>query len=475
MTPPDASGRSGPDGAETPAPNRAARRQRVRSEKRKPPAQPVERRKEPRGASRRRSKALQLVWGEDPVLSLGGGIFAVPSQSGNGNYTVNLGRGTCDCPYFRKHRCTCKHMEAAHLFGAKERLDAEGSAALGPLRHAFSQPWWYDRVKRYESRCVRQLLRCLGRTFEEPTVYGTVGPPGRPPSPMGDLIVAGTYQAYNNKPSRKAIDDILEAERLLLCGSAPSPITLRRRMHDVAYTAAIREAIKRVAMCTRRLDREFAIDSTYLRTPLSQIHLERRGSTGVMPVRKILNAKAHFAAGIETLMIYGCTVADGDDSDQPGFIPTLDQFASYVSLDRVLADAGYCDRDHYAYVDAHGGEAYIDFRSDAKPQSIRGFAHYDDQLALWNRHRDAWLDVYSYRYLIECVNSMYKRTVKRVVRARLERPRENEVLLGVLSYNLCRLIVARIEHSIEIPWADERALATIDAIVTESRSAKAAA
>lgn len=49
------------------------------------------------------------------VRPLGGGRFAVPSQSGRGEYLVDLVAGTCTCPDFARYGVKCKHILAAEM------------------------------------------------------------------------------------------------------------------------------------------------------------------------------------------------------------------------------------------------------------------------------------------------------------------------------------------------------------------------
>jgi len=49
------------------------------------------------------------------VRPLGGGRYAVPSQSGSGEYLVDAAAGTCTCPYFTGKGVRCKHLIAVEI------------------------------------------------------------------------------------------------------------------------------------------------------------------------------------------------------------------------------------------------------------------------------------------------------------------------------------------------------------------------
>lgn len=282
---------------------------------------------------------------------------------------------------------------------------------------------------------------------------------GRRPIPALDLILALLVQTYFNRPSRKALVRTESMDALFVRGTPPSPAILRRAMRSEVVTRWLYEALVMTSNCVRALEARFAIDSTYFKTPNFMIARLHRGDVHVVEVPK--TAKLHIAIGVKTLMVVAASVSDGYDHDQNHFEILLDQFSRRFRIDEVLADAGYCVPSFYEAVAACGGRALIDQRITTKPV---GQPHHDEMVRLRRDDFDRWFDGYRYRTLVECANSIMKRTIKRVIRARLERSRTNELLLVCIVHNLARLIIARIEHGIDIPWADPEALEMIDAV-----------
>jgi hypothetical protein len=135
-------------------------------------------------------RALDILFGDMPILAGDPNIplkenviFEVPSQSVGGTYyAVNLERETCGCAYWRKRRCTCKHIAAARLFRSGERVAKPDDHGKTPTQ--YPNPPWYDEIKLREERAVRELLRCLSNQ-EQPTRNGT----GRPPQDIRDILV----------------------------------------------------------------------------------------------------------------------------------------------------------------------------------------------------------------------------------------------------------------------------------------------
>ncbi len=106
------------------------------------------------------SRALQIVYGEEPIINVGGPIWSVPSQTECKTYTVNIDRKTCECPYFRSRRLVCKHIEAVRIYKSKilVRADPSDSKGISPYKNAA----WYDYVAEHQFDLLVPLLKSLG-------------------------------------------------------------------------------------------------------------------------------------------------------------------------------------------------------------------------------------------------------------------------------------------------------------------------
>jgi hypothetical protein len=405
---------------------------------------------------RKKNKALQILWGDAPIVHIAGPIYSVPSLTvGGKRYDVNVERPQCDCPDFRHTGLPCIHVWAARLFIAGVRWKPTAEPAI-----KYKNPGWYDELKAREEPAIREMLRCLGVLTPEPE--RTPGP-GRNRIRMGDLLVCAGLAGYNNKASRFAIGDPKMLQGLC-AGKVPKPYTLRAAMRRTEYNAAVRVAIDRTIEAVRDLEHEFAIDSTYLKTPNSEIVTQKRFGKE-LEIRKVLSAKLFLAVGTKTLVAVGSIVANDNESDQNQFVPLVQMFEKLFAIKIITADAGFNDKGHYEYVKALGARAFLDFDRNSKPN---GSPHRDEMLAMrLNEDSPEWSLGYGLRKLIETANSVLKRRIKRMIRARTELARENEILTVVLIYNLIRLLVARKKFGIELAFADAKAMAVIDAIAVD--------
>src|SRR5437868_10283732 len=76
-------------------------------------------------------------------LGFKGGVWSVPSQSGNGKYRVTLAPDSCECEDFQLHQQPCKHVHAARL--VQERDHGGKAPAIDieavPKRPTYKQNW----------------------------------------------------------------------------------------------------------------------------------------------------------------------------------------------------------------------------------------------------------------------------------------------------------------------------------------------
>ncbi len=279
--------------------------------------------------------------------------------------------------------------------------------------------------------------------------------------PIGDLVIAACHATYFNRPTRKAVAGVRPmAQWLFQRGVAPAAVTLRFAMKTERLTVYLREALRLTSLCVRNIETRFAVDSSYYKTPHYNILAQRRGAD-IIILEKVRNAKMHIGIGLNTLMVVAVDVSDGKESDSAYFNEILRQINRVFRVDELLADAGYDVPSHYEDVKECGGTAYIDQKSNAKEN---GSPHHDEMVRLKKEDFDSWFDGYRYRPLVESVNSSMKRTVKRIIRARLEQSRYNELLLVCVVYNLLRLMEARIEYGVDIDWAGPEELQMLDKI-----------
>lgn len=116
-----------------------------------------------RTSNNRRSRALQIVFGERPIVHVGGPVWKVPSETTSATYAVNMDRLTCECAYWRKMKVVCKHIEAVRLHAMKIKYDPDLQRKRLP--NPYKNPQWYDKLAESELTLLTAVLGCLGRAI----------------------------------------------------------------------------------------------------------------------------------------------------------------------------------------------------------------------------------------------------------------------------------------------------------------------
>jgi hypothetical protein len=164
----------------------------------------------------RRQKAHELA--DRARITFADGCYTVPSQSGNGSYTVLLDErdAVCECPDFELRGAPsklCKHIMAVRLFRDREaRGVPQDTANVQPSpklpRKTYAQDWPnYNAAQTNEGRYFGELLADLCRTVEVPERVGR----GRKPVPLADQVYAATTKVYSLFSARRFMSQFAEA------------------------------------------------------------------------------------------------------------------------------------------------------------------------------------------------------------------------------------------------------------------------
>lgn len=117
-----------------------------------------------KASNNRRSRALQIVNGEEPVVHIGGDVFSVPSETRCARYVVNMEHLTCECPYWRKVHAPCKHIEAVRIFRSNNVPPSDGG--IRTLPNPYKNPPWYDKAAAKQLPIFLLLARSLALALD---------------------------------------------------------------------------------------------------------------------------------------------------------------------------------------------------------------------------------------------------------------------------------------------------------------------
>ena len=239
--------------------------------------------------------------------------WIVPSQTGNGSYTVNrMGEGfKCSCPDFQMRNQTCKHIYAVEI-KVLRWFDSKGNSGTEititqTKRMTYSQNWInYDKAQTNEKELFMKLLSDLCQDVEEP-LYKF----GRPNLPLKDMVFSSALKVYTTFSLRRFISDLRTAKEKGYITQTCSYGSVSGYMQDEKLTPILQSLITLSALPLRSVETKFAIDSTGFRTTKFGEYCKEKHNTG----RDHDWIKAHICSGVSTHIITGVEVLPGNSSE----------------------------------------------------------------------------------------------------------------------------------------------------------------
>jgi transposase len=375
------------------------------------------------------------------------GRWIVPSQSGNGTYSVHLNPPFCTCEDFQVNggptAQLCKHILAAALVA--ERDGGKPAQVINvdavPKKPQYPQQWEaYNEAQINEKRRLYVLLADLCKNLPERPYLG-----GRYRRPMSDVVFACAAKVYSTISSRRFGSDLDDAADRGFLTEPMHPNKVNCHMENPDLFPVLKELVARSALPLRVVDRDFAVDSTGFSTSRHiRWHDEKWGR-----MRSGRDwVKVHIITGVTSNIVTAVEVKERDAADSPQLKPLVEAtVASGFKLSEVSGDKAYLSRENLELIAAHNAAPFIPFKSNSVP---------GEEGTLWERlygyfmfRREDFLRHYHKRSNVEATFSMIKAKFGDAVRARIEVAMKNEAVLKILLHNLCCVILAQCELGIE--------------------------
>jgi hypothetical protein len=400
-----------------------------------------------------------------------GGLFIVPSQSGDASYVVDVADETCTCPDFEARRQRCKHAEACLFWVAWEGIvsnDGNDDTAV-TKRPTYGQDWRsYNKAQMTERERVPQLLRSLCDTVTEPE--RAAGKPGRKPIPRAEAIFAAVMKVYTTCSGRRADADIKACVDRGLLGHKWDPATLFRVMEDPSITP---ELIRLIMLSSAPLagieaaaGAQYAQDSTGFSTVFynrwfEHKHGKKRAKPDPTKADEVVEPsledgsgkrkwiKLHLMVGTVTHVVTGVKVSK--QGDCPVLPETFAQTLVYHQVREVSGDKAYLDKDHLELIANAGAQAYIRFKDNSRGMDHES-PHWRRMWCLFQLKEKEFLRHYHRRSNVESAIGAIKARFGGGVRSKLPTAQMNEVLAKVLLHNLTCIVKAIEQHGIDVSF-----------------------
>jgi transposase len=403
----------------------------------------------------RRQKAHELA--DRARISYADGCFTVPSQSGNGSYTVILddSGALCECPDFElrgQPGKPCKHIMAARLFRDREARGVQQVQSIVPTpaipRKTYPQQWdLYNGAQVNEGRHFGELLADLCRTVEEPERTGC----GRKPIPLADQVYASVLKVYSLFSARRFMSDLEDAVERGHVTKGMHFNSVLKALENPDLSCILERLIQVSSLPMRTVETTFAPDSSgfctsrYIRWYDVKYGVTREKAEWV---------KCHLMTGTRTNIVTAVVIGEKDAADSPQFPKLLEDTAKGFTVKEVPADKAYTAAEHFDAVDALGGTLYAPFKSNATGAAGGIFEKMYFKFML---QREEFLQHYHKRSNVESTFSAIKRKFGDSVKSKTDVAMRNEVLCKILAHNLCVCIMEWYTLGIEPFFADEPA------------------
>jgi|SRR5579864_8362219 len=374
-------------------------------------------------------------------------LWLVPSQSGPGQYAVNLenvDQPICACPDFEETQKPCKHIYAVAYFVVRQQ-NPDGSTTVTETvtitkRKTYPQKWReYNAAQTGEQDKFQELLRDLCAGIPEPVREGR----GRPGVPLSDAIFAATFKVYSCFSGRRFMSDLREAHKREMISRVPHYNSIFRFLEDDGLTPILMELIRQSSLPLASVETDFAVDSSGFSTSRFLRWYDKK--YGRMR-EKAEWVKAHIICGVRTNVITGIEIGEQYSNDSPYLKSLVETTSKGFTISEVSADKAYISKKNVSTIAACNGTPFIPFRSNL---TGTGSALWQQTYHYFMFKREEFLTHYHKRSNVESTFSMLKRKFGDSLRSKTDTAMVNETLCKVLCHNLVVLIHEMHELGVE--------------------------
>jgi transposase len=394
----------------------------------------------------RKQRGLEIA--ATKKITQAGDTWTVPSQSGNGKYTVRpkAEKPYCSCPDHESHRGMCKHLFAVE-FVIQRELFPDGTETVTQTvtvtetikKPTYKQDWPnYNLAQVNEKDKFLSLLYDLCRKVKSPTQEN-----GRPRLPLSDAIFAACFKVYSTISGRRFMSDLRAAQEKGYIAKAPHFNTIFNTLESEEVFPVLRSLIAESALPLKAVEVDFAVDSSgfsacrFVKWHDEKYGKERSGRDWV---------KAHICTGVKTNIVTSVEIHERDAADSPLFGPLVKATAASFKVKEVSGDKAYCSLENHEIVGDVGGTPFLAFKLNATG-SVGGL--YQKMFHYFCFRQEEFQAHYHKRSNVESTFSMMKAKFRDSVRSKGGIAAKNEVLCKILCHNICCLISAMYELNIE--------------------------
>ncbi len=369
-----------------------------------------------------------------------GDVWVVPSQAGNGKYTVNPGSpdSECTCPDYGARGLKCKHIFAVEYTIRREYTDD------GETR-TYKQEWpAYNTAQTQEKDQFQSLLHELCKGVGEPSQIM-----GRPRLPFEDMIFAAAFKVYSTVSGRRFMSDLRNSHKKGYISKLPCYNLIFNYFENEALTPYLNMLIEESSLPLQAIESDFAVDSSGFST-CRFYQWVRAKYTEPKLIQKREWVKVHLMCGVKTNVVTAVEISSKFENDSPFFKGLVDTTAQNFTMQEVSADKAYLSAANLQTVVDHNAMPYIPFKVNSASELAQGKNRTHGKKKNWQRKSALWRQMYHYyefnqswfmqqyhkRSNVETTFHMIKSKFGDSLRSKTTTAQTNEALCKVLCHNI---------------------------------------
>lgn len=378
--------------------------------------------------------------------------WIVPSQRGDGKYTVALDLSRCTCPDHELRKTKCKHIFAVE-YAIQQEAEPQPEAkpertarAAKPRKATYRQNWpAYNAAQTGEKATFQVLLHDLCKGIQQPARTVGKAPGGRAPLSYADMVFSAAFKVYATVSARRFISDLSDAHAKGYISKLPHFNSILNYLELPELTPLLHTLIQHSSLPLKAVESDFAVDASGFSTCRTVTWFNARYGHEQDNHDWL---KVHLMCGVKTNIVTSVEITGRYAHDGPQFPALIQATAKNFNVAEVSADKGYSSVANLRAAEAIGARSYIPFKSHTTGAG-GGCALWRKMWHFYNFNRDDFLTHYHKRSNVETTFAMIKGKFGSHLRSKGDTAQINEILCKVLCHNLCVLIHSMHELGID--------------------------
>lgn len=390
----------------------------------------------------REERAKIILSKEKAITKVSTGVYTVQSQTGIGNYRVDMhpDHFICNCPDFTKNGTMrpCKHILALKMHLNIGEVTIKGQEPIiAPV--TYSQDWAnYNQAQSQEIELFDMFLTQLVSTIDEQEQHM-----GRPRLKLSDQLFCCIMKVYSQLSLRRANCLYHQALERSQITHNPHYNAVSSILLEPGITPILHKLVLLSAIPLAGIETNFAVDSSGFRCSSFGMYCEQAHGT-----KRMHNwLKVHIATGVRTNIVTDVVLTEEHVNDCPQFEKLIRRTSEGFDIDEVVADKAYSSRRNHEVVKGLGGRAYIPFKDNATGNA-GGSMLWRKAFLYFQMNKEEFEEHYHQRSNAESTFSAIKKKFGETLKSRKRTAQENEMLCKIIAYNITVLINAMFEFGI---------------------------